>query len=374
MASTPATRLLRNARVLAPVVAQTARATASQLVSRLRPPAPGEPALLPEPDGVAGFARQVHAQRMVGASPADVADLVADLDRAHEWLTLHVSWRGERPSRMEVGAEFVQQIKLMDIPAQARWRVERADDGGFELRGTGPMGITVGLWCSLAGTAGGTAVRLDGALDGPPVKGPVGLTAVRSVEVALTESLDVLAAILEGDDSRARIADEPVLHERTGTLLDPSTPVVIGVGQVVQRTPDLTAPLEPAAMAADALRAAAEDAGAAGDLLARADLVYAVPSASWTYANQAGLVAELVGADEAGTVQSSPYGGDGAQLAVNDAAVEVAAGRAHVGGRLDGAVLAAGLGPTPGREGGRLPRHRRHGPRTRPSACGSRPR
>ncbi len=38
----------------------------------------------------------------------------------------------------------------MDIPAQARWRVERADETGFALSGTGPMGITLGLWATLA--------------------------------------------------------------------------------------------------------------------------------------------------------------------------------------------------------------------------------
>ncbi|HEY9564366.1 MAG TPA: crotonase/enoyl-CoA hydratase family protein, partial [Nocardioides sp.] len=54
------------------------------------------------------------------------------------------------------------------------------------------------------------------------------------------------------------------------------------------------------------------------------------PSASWTYGNQAGLVASLVGADDAATVQTSPYGGDGAQLAVNDAALQIAQGNAHV--------------------------------------------
>ena len=35
---------------------------------------------------------------------------------------------------------------------------------------------------------------------------------------------------------------------------------------------------------------------AAADLLARADLVYAVPSASWTYSSQAGFVTDAVGA------------------------------------------------------------------------------
>ncbi|GAA4815241.1 crotonase/enoyl-CoA hydratase family protein [Nocardioides caeni] len=357
--SSPTSRALRNLRnlrslrLLAPVVAQTARVAASDAVARLRPRTPGAEAelTLPAPAGAADFARHVHVQGVVPGSPGQVAELVADLDRVHEWLTLHLSWRGERPSRMEAGAEFVQQIKLMDIPAQARWRVERADAEGFELRGTGPMGITVGLWCTLAATSGATSVRLDGALDGPPVRGPIGLTAVRSVETALAESLQVLAGIL-GGGSLARIAEEPVRHERTGRLLDPTTPVVIGVGQLVQRDPDPAAPVEPAAMAARALRAAAEDAGLGDDLLGRADLVYAVPSASWTYGDQAGLVAELVGAPDAGTVQTSPYGGDGAQLAVNDAAREVAEGRAHVvlvsgaeAGRTVAALQAAGREP-----------------------------
>lgn len=345
-------RLLSSARTLAPVLAQTARVTLEDLASRVRPgtaqPGPDAAVDVPAPDGIEAYARQVHAVRTVAAAPADVVALVSDLDRAHEWLTLHLSWRDERPARMAVGEEFVQQISLMDIPAQARWRVERADERGFELRGTGPMGITVGLWCSVVATGAGAAVRLDGALDGPPVRGPVGLTAVRSVETALADSLDVLAGLLDGGTAgRARFADEPVLHERTGTLLDPATPVVIGVGQVVQRNPRLDRPTEPAVLAEQALRAAAADAagtGAATDLLARADLVYAVPTASWTYADQAGLVAGLVGATEAGTVQTSPYGGDGAQLALNDAAQQVVDKAAHlvlISGAEAGATVAA---------------------------------
>ncbi|GAA4377614.1 crotonase/enoyl-CoA hydratase family protein [Nocardioides caricicola] len=340
-------RVLRSARTLAPVLAQTAKVTVTDVVGRFRAgsDASTPDVSVPAPDGLDDYARQVHAVRTVGAAPAAVVDLVSDLGRAHEWLTLHLSWRGERPDRMGVGDEFVQQISLMDIPAQARWRVERADESGFELRGTGPMGITVGLWCTVVAARGGAAVRLDGALDGAPVRGPVGLTAVRSVETALTESLEALAGLLDGSPGRqGRFADEPVLHERTGRMLDPSTPVVIGAGQVVQRTPDLAAPVEPVELAVRALRSAADDAGVSADLLARADLVYAVPTASWTYPDQAGLVAELVGATEAGTVQTSPYGGDGAQLALNDAAQQVADQAAHVvlvSGAEAGATVAA---------------------------------
>lgn len=326
-------RATATVRTLAPVLGQTARVVAGDLVGKVLPGgAAGTPTsdvVVPEPAGVADYARRVQGQRHLAAPPADVVDLLGDLDRLHEWLVLHLSWRGDRPARMEVGATLVQQISLMDIPAQARWSVERADDTGFALRGTGPMGITVGLWATVVADGTGTVVRMDAALDGPPVKGPVGLTAVRSVEVALRDSLALLAGLLEGGSSgRLRVAEEPVLHERTGTLLDPSTPVVVGVGQVVQRAPDLEHPVEPVAAMVAALRAAEQDAGV--EVLSRADLVSAVPSASWTYGDQAGLVASLVGAEDAGTVQTSPYGGDGAQLAINDAAAQVAAGSAHV--------------------------------------------
>ena len=322
----------RSARVVARALTRTAVDTIGSAVGGSRDVGDAGAVAddLPTPAGVDSYARTVSSQRFVAASPTAVAELVRDLDRTADWLTLHVAWRGERPERIEPGAEFVQQISLMDIPAQARWHVERADDSGYELRGTGPMGITVGLWCSIAPHAGGAAVRMDGALDGAPVRGPIGLTAVRSVETALQESLAELATLLEGGAATLRVPDEPVLHERTRTLLDPSTPVVIGVGQVVQRTPDLEAPLEPTALSAEALRRAAADAGGTADLLAAADVVYAVPSASWAYRDQAGAVAELVGAHEAATVQTSQYGGDGAQLALNDAAQQVVDGSAHV--------------------------------------------
>lgn len=341
--------MLRTVRTLAPVVTQTVRASLDEARRRIagRDDAPEVDLDVPAPAGAAAYARHVSAQRLVTAPPAEVAALVHDLEQTHAWLTLHVAWRGERPDTLVEGATFAQQISLMDIPAQARWEVERADGSGFALRGTGPMGITVGLWCTLLAADGGTAVRLDGALDGAPVRGPVGLTAVRSVETALTASLTELAGLLDGSGAaRLRVPDEPVRHEATGRLLDPTTPVLVGVGQVVVRDPgtDPADPAEPVDLAVRALRAAADDAGARIDLLAAADLVAAVPSASWTYPDQAGLVAARVGAAEAATVQTSPYGGDGGQLALNDAAQQVADGAAHVvlvSGAEAGASVAA---------------------------------
>ncbi|GEP38422.1 hypothetical protein NPS01_20850 [Nocardioides psychrotolerans] len=284
---------------------------------------------VPAPAGVDDFSRHVHAQAECAAGPADVASYVRDFGQAAQWLTIHSTWRGEGPGVIEEGGRFAQQILLMEIPAEARWTVVSVGDTGFELRGTGPMGITLGLWCTVAASGSGSVVRLDAGLDGAPVRGPVGSTAVRSVEKALVASLGLLTSQVSGSaPARLRVSGDPVLHLASGRSLDPRTPVVVGVGQVVQREPDATQ--DPVALSAAALRAALSDSGATSDLLALADAVYAVPSASWTYGDQALLVADALGARPDETVQSSPYGGDGGQLVVNDAAELVARGGAHV--------------------------------------------
>lgn len=292
-------------------------------------------AAMPAPAGLDGFARHVGAARSVASPAAAVVEQLHSTGALASWLTLHAAYRGDVPEVLAEGDTLRQQILLMDIPAEARWRVEAADEHGLALRGTGPMGVTLALWLRVAPTDGGSVVRLDAGLDGAPLRGPVGTTATRSVEAALASSLVALSEALSGAapaGPRLRVGSAPVLHRASGRMLEASTPVIVGVGQVVQRDPDPAArpDRDPVALAVEALRLAAEDAGAALDLLAAADHVYAVPSASWTYADQAALVAAGVGATPVATVQSSPYGGDGGQLVVNDAAEAVAEGRAHV--------------------------------------------
>jgi acetyl-CoA C-acetyltransferase len=76
-------------------------------------------------------------------------------------------------------------------------------------------------------------------------------------------------------------------------------PVLIGVGAVSQREDDPQRSLEPVALMARALEAAAEDAGSRR-WLERADAI-AVPRGFWQYADPARLVAEAIGAKRART-------------------------------------------------------------------------
>jgi acetyl-CoA C-acetyltransferase len=111
-------------------------------------------------------------------------------------------------------------------------------------------------------------------------------------------------------------------------VIDPRTPVVVGVGEVSQRVEPQDA-REPIALFADAVRAADADTGRAGALLSRADTVAAVQIVSWPYADAGARVARELGIEPRRTVMST-VGGNSPQLLVNEMASAIVAGDADV--------------------------------------------
>ncbi|MFM7526780.1 MAG: hypothetical protein ACKO48_09770, partial [Actinomycetota bacterium] len=115
--------------------------------------------------------------------------------------------------------------------------------------------------------------------------------------------------------------------------LDPRTPVLIGQGQALDRniTPQETK--HPVALMADAVHAAAADAGIP---LPRAiDSVRVVRLLSWKYSNSAHALAQACGVT-AHEYASTPHGGNMPQTLVNTTARQIAAGE------VDVVVLAGG--------------------------------
>jgi len=104
-------------------------------------------------------------------------------------------------------------------------------------------------------------------------------------------------------------------------------PVLVGVGQLLQRADDPSRAAEPLAMMVGALEQAAEDA-AAPKLLQRASSIY-VLRGMWRYGDPGRAIARRLGAMPSETV-GTPYGGNFAQACVIDAAREIQAGRRDV--------------------------------------------
>ncbi|WP_309138613.1 crotonase/enoyl-CoA hydratase family protein [Nocardia cyriacigeorgica] len=296
------------------------------------------------PAGLAEFDKRAHAAQHL-AFPADTAAaFLTDPGRFADWLSMHAAFRGEAPNGAYAGMEFVQQVKFMGIPADIAWTIVSAEDTAIELRGRGPMGLTLGFWLTVYPEGEGSLACFDAGLSGQPVEGPLGASLVRTLTESLRGSLARVSAQLAaaGPLTVRTVARKPVLHKASGRTLAPNTPVLVGAGQFVSHTPDTVA--DPAALAARALRRAAADAGADEKLLASTNAVFAVASASWQYRDLGALIATTVGAETVDTVQSSMYGGDGGQLLINEAAQAISDGiyeMVLVTGAEAGATLAA---------------------------------
>jgi acetyl-CoA C-acetyltransferase len=128
--------------------------------------------------------------------------------------------------------------------------------------------------------------------------------------------------------------------------IDPSSPVIVGVGQVVSRPGEegeghLTGRPEPIGLMVEAVRRAIEDCDGVGSgaaaprghrLVGRAQSIRVVKPVSWPYVNPGSLVAEAFGIEPA-EVQLTSTGGNNPQAVVNAAALAI--GR----GQLDVAIL-----------------------------------
>ncbi|GAA2907301.1 hypothetical protein Acy02nite_69730 [Actinoplanes cyaneus] len=249
-----------------------------------------------------------------------------------QWLVMHAGWPAEPPGTLVTGARFRQRVTLMGTPVEVRWTVTGVTpDRAIQLDGTGPMGIEVGLYLSLVAEGDTTTVHLGGGVQGGPTDGPVGSMVARSLTDALRNSLRRLARA----DLTAPPAAPPrrersgtIIHARTGLEVDPWTPVIVGAGQVTERSTDPENG-DPVSLAVRALRRAADD-DATVDLTGKADTIGWVASVSWQYPDAGALIAQRLGAAPAQTVQTGLFGGDGPLRLLNDLAAAITRGETSI--------------------------------------------
>ena len=105
------------------------------------------------------------------------------------------------------------------------------------------------------------------------------------------------------------------------------TPVIIGVGEVVDRPVDLALALEPLALMAAAVRAADADAG--GGFLGRIDSLDVINLVSWRYDRVAARLAERLGINPARAVYGL-VGGETPTTKIHEAALRIMNGNSLV--------------------------------------------
>ena len=105
--------------------------------------------------------------------------------------------------------------------------------------------------------------------------------------------------------------------------LDPRTPVIVGVGQQLQRIDNPLEALAPVPFIANAIREATKDAGLSS--VPNADSIRVVSFLSWRYRDPARFIAEELGITTRETVASS-MGGNSTQSLINATALEIQSG------------------------------------------------
>jgi acetyl-CoA C-acetyltransferase len=110
-------------------------------------------------------------------------------------------------------------------------------------------------------------------------------------------------------------------------MLDPRTPVIVGVGQHNQRVDRGEPALEPVDLMVRAAEAALADTGVTPDR-SLIDSVRTVSLLSWRYRDPGALVAERLGVGHGVDSGVSAMGGNSPQMLLNETALDIAAGRA----------------------------------------------
>ncbi|MEU4154868.1 crotonase/enoyl-CoA hydratase family protein [Actinoplanes sp. NPDC026670] len=375
------------------------RAAAGSLLSRARPEPAAPPAAIEPPRR---FTHPCSVQVTAAAGAERVFAVLADPARMPQWVLQHAGWidgpPGSSPSSASPaspglspspasfveGERFRQRIKLMGVPSEVRWTVTGVVPGrAVWFEGTAPMGISVGFYLSVTPAGDGSVIRFDGGVEGGSADGPLGAMLARNLADAMRKSLNELGAVAAASGRTAAGSSPtshpgsgsssagaarpgapsaapslpqpgpkpaPIVFGRTGAEIDAWTPVIVGVGQVSDRSTE-PAGADPVSLAVRALRLAADDSKKP-EILQKADLVGYVASVSWLYPDGGALIGSAVGATPAQTLQTTTFGGDGSLRLLNDVAAVIASGHASIA--LLGGAEAASTAAAADRSGGDL--------------------
>ncbi|KPC59497.1 type II toxin-antitoxin system Rv0910 family toxin [Streptomyces chattanoogensis] len=139
---------------------------------------------------------EVTAQARIEAPAGQIWDLLTDFDAYGQWNATHTGFPKGGPATLEVGAGYEENMKLMGFPAEVTWTVREVEPGRLlDIKGKGPMGVSLGMRYELTPDGGATTVRMDGAFTGAAVSLMAGKLK-DSASAALNESLHKLAELV----------------------------------------------------------------------------------------------------------------------------------------------------------------------------------
>ncbi|MFG2289205.1 SRPBCC family protein [Streptomyces sp. NPDC048595] len=139
---------------------------------------------------------EVTAQSRIEAPAGKIWDRLTDFDAYGEWNATHTDFPKGGPETLEAGASYEENMKLMGFPAEVTWTVQELEPGRLlDIKGKGPMGVSLGMRYALTPDGEATTVRIDGTFTGAAVSLMAGKLK-DSASAAMNESLRKLAGLV----------------------------------------------------------------------------------------------------------------------------------------------------------------------------------
>ncbi|MFD8548054.1 SRPBCC family protein [Streptomyces sp. NPDC059649] len=139
---------------------------------------------------------EVTAQARIEAPAEKVWEQLTDFDAYGQWNATHTSFPKGGPEKLEVGAAYEENMRLMSFPAEVTWTVRELEPGRLlDISGKGPMGVSLGMRYALTPDGDATTVQVDGSFTGAAVSLMAGKLK-DSASAAMNESLRKLAGLL----------------------------------------------------------------------------------------------------------------------------------------------------------------------------------
>jgi len=136
----------------------------------------------------------------IAAPPSEVYDLISDIDRLGDWVSIHQWAESPEHGELKQGDELTQCLKLAGRPFKVRWKVVESDrPNRLVWEGRGPVRSKAKVVNKLTPTDGGTRFSYSNEFDLPGgalgrLAGPV---VKRATGGELEKSLKQLKSLLE---------------------------------------------------------------------------------------------------------------------------------------------------------------------------------
>ena len=134
---------------------------------------------------------KLELSRELSLDPQAAWDHASNLNELGDWLVMHEGWRSDIPDELTVGTTLIGVAGAKGMRNRVTWTVRKLDVPHLlEVVGKGVGGTKYGLKLSVQPTSSGSTFTVTLELGGPPLFGPIGSVAARTVKGDIERSIE----------------------------------------------------------------------------------------------------------------------------------------------------------------------------------------